>query len=262
MPTWKLTVEYAGTRFRGWQEQPGERTVAGEIRLAARGALGADIELGGAGRTDAGVHALAQVAHLRGRKKARALADALNAGLPADVHVLSAEPAPESFHARHDAVSRSYLYQVSRRRTAFLKPYVWWVRERLDLGAMRQAAALLPGMHDFAAFAEPDPEIRSTRVRVLDARIEECGPLLLLRLHASHFLWKMVRRLTGALVRLGAGDLDPSRFQDLLGSGRGSVAEWTAPPSGLFLEQVLYKGDVLRPLGPAFTLEDGTPGAF
>ncbi|MBI2922582.1 MAG: tRNA pseudouridine(38-40) synthase TruA [Planctomycetes bacterium] len=261
MSTWKLTLEYAGTRFRGWQEQPGERTVAGEIGLAARGVFREEVELGGAGRTDAGVHALAQVAHLRGRRTVRALADALNAGLPADVHVLAAEPAAATFHARRDAVSRSYLYQVSRRRNAFLKPYVWWVRERLDLEAMRRAAALLAGMHDFAAFAEPDPEIRSTRVRVLEARVEEHGSLLLLRLHASHFLWKMVRRLAGALVRLGAGDLDPARFQDLLESGRGSVAEWTAPPSGLFLEQVLYRGDVLRPLQPAIRLADGTPGA-
>jgi len=254
--TWKLTVEYAGTRYRGWQEQPGERTVAGALRDAAREVLGGQPDLGGAGRTDAGVHALAQVAHLRTRGNGRPpaeLAAALNDCLPADIHILSAEPAPERFHARHDAVARSYLYQISRRRSAFLKPFVWWVREPLDVRAMRAAASALPGAHDFAAFSEADPAVRSSRVLVEDVRLEEFGDLIVIRFFASHFLWKMVRRVTGALVRVGAGRLREGRFRELLESGEGTVAEWTAPPSGLFLEKVLYKGERLGPVFPAIS---------
>jgi tRNA pseudouridine38-40 synthase len=260
MATWKLRIEYEGTRYRGWQEQPGERTVAGELRRAAEEALGAEVELGGAGRTDAGVHALAQVAHLRSKRKPRSpagLASAINAGLPADIHVLAADPSPDRFHARHDATARSYVYQVSRRRAAFLKPFVWWVRDPLDTGAMRAAAATLPGMHDFAAFSEPDPGQKSTKVELLEARVEELGDLLLLRLAASHFLWKMVRRITGALVRVGMGDLRPAEFRKLVDSGRGSVAEWTAPPSGLFLEAVCYGDEEFPELRPAVSGGEG-----
>ncbi|MCE9584901.1 MAG: tRNA pseudouridine(38-40) synthase TruA [Planctomycetes bacterium] len=260
MPTWKLRVEYEGTRYRGWQEQPGERTVAGELRRAAEDALQAEVDLGGAGRTDAGVHALAQFAHLRSKNKHRSpsgLAAAINAGLPADIHVLAADPAPDRFHARHDATGRSYLYQVSRRRAAFLKPFVWWVRDPLDLAAMRAAATALPGMHDFAAFSEPDPGQKSTKVELLEARFEEHGDLLLLRLAASHFLWKMVRRITGALVRVGTGELRPAAFRALVESGSGTVAEWTAPPSGLFLESVLYGSGKFPPMRPAIAGGEG-----
>jgi tRNA pseudouridine38-40 synthase len=270
VPTWKLTVEYDGGRYAGWQEQPRERTVAGEIRSAARRVFGGDVEVGGAGRTDAGVHALAQVAHLRARRKGsapRRLADALNDGLPADIHVLGAESAPERWHARHDATLRSYLYQFLTRRSAFLKPYGWWVREPLDLAAMRRAAGLLVGMHDFASFAdlEEGEEDKSTRVRVFEATLAERGPVLLFRFAASHFLRKMVRRVAGALARVGTGKMQPGEISMLLASARGSVAEWTAPPSGLFLERVLYRGETLPPPAPAvfagLTPADGTPGA-
>lgn len=254
MPVWKLTLEYEGTRYAGWQEQPRERTVAGELRGAAKRVFGEAVELGGAGRTDAGVHALAQVAHLRAKKRPRTprgLAIALNDGLPSDIHVLSAEPAPDRWHARHDATLRSYIYQISRRRSAFLKPFVWWIRDGLDLGRMQQAAALLRGMHDFASFADTDDDEKSTKVRVYEARLEESGPLILFRFVASHFLRKMVRRVAGVLARVGTGAMDPGEVGMLLASARGNVAEWTAPPSGLFLERVLYGNEALPPLRPA-----------
>ena len=254
MPTYRLTIEYEGTRYHGWQEQKNARSVAGELRRAIEESGAAVRELGGSGRTDAGVHALAQVAHLRLARpvEPEPFRRAVNDRLPADVHVLSLAPAADRFHSRHDAVSRSYLYQISRRRTALAKRFVWWVKRPLDVERMAAAAALLAGRHDFRLFCERPSEQPSTLVVVESAEVATAGALILVRLAASHFLWKMVRRVVGTLVQLGAGDLDRRVFESLLAakppkSGKGLPAEWTAPPSGLFLERVLYTGD--PPLG-------------
>jgi tRNA pseudouridine38-40 synthase len=250
MPTYRLTLEYEGTRYHGWQEQKNARSVAGELRRAME-ECGAKVgELGGSGRTDAGVHALAQVAHLR---LARAVDPepfrrAVNDRLPPDISLLAFAPAADRFHSRHDAVSRSYLYQISRRRTALAKRFVWWVKRPLDERRMAAAATLLAGKHDFRLFCERPAEQPSTLVVVESAEVAVDGALILVRLSASHFLWKMVRRVVGTLVQLGAGDLDRRAFEELLAArppkaGQGLPAEWTAPPSGLFLERVLYPGD-------------------
>ncbi len=254
MPTYRLTVEYEGTRYRGWQEQKNARTVAGELRRALESVLGETVELGGAGRTDAGVHALAQVAHLRCRRalEPAALATGLERELPADIGVVALEPAAPRFHARHHARLRSYVYQIARRRTALGKRFVWWVRRPLDAAAMAAAWPAVVGRHDFVRFAERPAEPESgTLVVVERAELAESGDLIVVRIAASHFLWKMVRRLVGALVELGAGALDRAQFEALVaaepGGERLAPAEWTAPPSGLFLERVLYEGD--PPLG-------------
>jgi len=156
MPRFKLTIEYAGTRYSGWQIQKNARTVQGEIDQAARTVIGRkDFELYGSGRTDAGVHALAQVAHLdvSTNLPPETLRRRLNDELPADINILSASVVPHRFHARHHAVARRYLYQVATRRTAFAKPFVWWVKGAVDLGRVRQAADVFIGMHDFSSFA-------------------------------------------------------------------------------------------------------------
>jgi tRNA pseudouridine38-40 synthase len=256
MPTYRLTLEYEGTRYHGWQEQKNARSVTGELRRAVEEAGGGAIrELGGSGRTDAGVHALAQVAHLRlaQRIDPEPFRRAVNDRLPADVHILSLAAAGDRFHSRHDAVSRSYLYQISRRRTALAKRFVWWVKRPLDEDRMAEAAALLAGKHDFRLFCERPAEQPSTLVVVEKAEVTTDGGLILVRLSASHFLWKMVRRVVGTLVQIGAGELDRKEFEALLAaktpkSGKGLPAEWTAPPSGLFLERVSYRGD--PPIGP------------
>ena len=240
MPRFKLTIEYAGTRYSGWQIQKNARTIQGEIDRAARTVTGRkDFELYGAGRTDAGVHALAQVAHLdvSTTLPAETLRRRLNDELPADINILAATQVPHRFHARHDAVARRYLYQIARRRTAFAKAYVWWVREPIDVSKMRGAAAEFVGMRDFKAFAagdrddgdEPPP---STVVLVDRVEIVEDGALVLVAVEGSHFLWKMVRRMVGFLVEIGRGEPPPK-----------DPARHTAPPSGLFLERVYYKGD-------------------
>ncbi len=257
MPTYRLTVEYEGTRYRGWQARKNARTVGGELRKVLDAVAGDVLDFGGAGRTDAGVHALAQAAHLRLRRRIdpERLRREVNEALPSDIHLLSVAPESERFHARHAAVSRSYLYQISRRRTAFAKRYVWWVSRPLDASRMHEAATLLEGRHDFALLCEKPDDQSSTVVVVESAEVATDGSLVLVRLAASHFLWKMVRRIVGVLVRIGAGDLRPPDLEDLLrlrAPSAGSVAEWTAPPSGLFLERVLYPGDPpLPPIVPA-----------
>jgi tRNA pseudouridine38-40 synthase len=242
----KLTIEYAGTRYSGWQIQKNAKTVQGEIERAIIAATGErDFELYGSGRTDAGVHALAQVAHLdiHTAIPPETLRRRINDELPADINILLVENVRHKFHARHDAIGRTYIYQVSRRRTAFAKPYVWWVKEDLDVARMKQAAARLVGFHDFKSFSDADPRDGSTEVMLETLEIYEAGDLIVFRVDGSHFIWKLVRRLVGVIVEVGRGGLTPEEAAGLLASESGLPARLTAPASGLFLSSVRYAGD-------------------
>ena len=264
MPRYKLTIEYAGTRYSGWQIQKNAKTIQGEIDRVVRDVTGRkDFELYGSGRTDAGVHALGQVAHLDvvTNLPAETLRQRLNDGLPADINILAADPVPHRFHARHHAVARRYLYQIARRRTAFEKPFVWWVKEPLDVSRMREAIAPLVGMRDFKSFAaagdlddgEAPP---STLVLMERITIVEDGALILVGVEGSHFLWKMVRRIVGVLAEIGRGNLAPASTAQFLAGGSTAPAKLTAPPSGLFLERVYYQGDARdQPLVAATPLQ-------
>jgi len=262
MPTYRLAIEYEGTRYHGWQEQQNAKTVAGELRRAIEKVAGRVQELGGSGRTDAGVHALVQTAHLRVPVDldAERFRREVNELLPADIHLLGVRLIDNRFHARHSAVSRSYLYQISQRRTAFGKRYVWWVKRPLDVARMQRAAALLPGRHDFVRFCEHRADQTSTLVEVTSASITRFDALIVVRLEASHFLWKMVRRVVGSLVAVGGGELSLDGFRSLLAgeelpAGSGTPAEWTAPPSGLFLERIRYEGEPpLAAIAPAIAV--------
>jgi tRNA pseudouridine38-40 synthase len=245
---WKLIVEYDGSRYSGWAEQTNARTVMGELRKAAEIFLGARIEIVGSGRTDAGVHAAAQVAHIKADVKRRIAPEQfiriVNDELPYDIAVLSLEEAPPNFHARHDAIARRYVYQVSTRKDAFSKKFVWWVKETLDVDAMSRAASLAAGRHNFVRFRAKDDARpnESTIVEVHSSEIVRQDALILYRIEGSHFLWRMVRRLTGCIVKVGLGELTVEQFEQLL-ANRGpahDVAAWTAPASGLFLEAVTY----------------------
>src|SRR3954468_6260182 len=189
----KLTIEYAGTRYSGWQIQKNARTVQGEIDRAARTVTGRkDFELYGSGRTDAGVHAIGQVAHLdvATNLPPEMLRRRLNDELPADINILLAAVVPHRFHARHDAVARRYVYQLSTRRTAFAKPFVWWVKEDLDVKRMQLAAAAFVGLHDFGAFsARDDKEDADRSSRVLLERLDGAadGSTILIGGAGSHF---------------------------------------------------------------------------
>lgn len=248
MPTYKLTIEYEGTRYSGWQAQGNtQKTVQGHLIRAASQVLG-EIDIGGAGRTDAGVHAAAQVAHLRARKAIDPLqlVRKVNDLLPHDIHILRAERASDKFHARHDAVSRVYLYQISTRRSAFAKPFVWWIKDTLDFDAMQRAASSLAGRHDFTAFTDKRLAADESRIVVVErAELGRADDLILFRIEASHYLWKMVRKIVSYLAEVGRGTVRG----DLL--AQKEAWQPTAPPSGLFLERILYPRETFdRPLEP------------
>jgi tRNA pseudouridine38-40 synthase len=260
MPTYKLTIEYEGTRYSGWQEQGNTaRTVQGNLIRAATQVLSAGADVGGAGRTDAGVHAAGQVAHLRSARAIppELLSRKINDLLPHDIHIVGAEQVADGFHARHDALSRVYLYQISTRRSAFAKPFIWWIKDRLDLAHMSEAASAIAGRHDFTAFSDKRMKAEDSRIVVVE-RIEVgvAGDLILVRFAASHYVWKMVRKIVAALVEVGRGNWSPADFIARLEPG-APISELTAPPSGLFLEAVTYPGEVfdvpLQPLIPVTT---------
>lgn len=248
MQTWKLEIEYEGTRYRGWQVQPHERTIQGELLKAAEDIFQTQVQIGGAGRTDAGVHAFQQVAHMRIREtqrdyKPNQLLFALNDRLPHDINVLRVLNHSNKFHARHDAVARQYLYQISTRRTAFAKNHVWWVKDRLNLKAMEGATNLIVGKHNFRSFCEIEDEKDSTIVTVNSTQFLTRGTMIYFRINASHFLWKMVRRLVGTIVEVGRGKFSVPDFENFLQTSDNDLAKYTAPPSGLFLEKIFYNKD-------------------
>jgi len=254
---YKIILEYDGTNYSGWQAQKNARSIQGVLIDAAQKFLDLPVEIQGAGRTDAGVHALGQAAHLEcGRKlHCETLRIGLNDLLPAGINILSLENAPPRFHARHSAVSRSYLYLIAARRTAFGKKYVWWVKDKLQIGRMRQALAVFEGFHDFASFADKRMDKdTSTKVDVEDVALAEFDNMIALRLVGSHFLWKMVRRIVGMTVEAGRGNVTAGDLERMLHDYSDVPARYTAPPSGLFLEKVLYEGDQLAEIQPPIHL--------
>lgn len=249
MPTWRLDLEYDGASYRGWQTQHNAKTIQGEIEKAVRALFESKFEVYGSGRTDAGVHAVGQVAHLRVNELRTKVSPQqihfeLNDLLPHNINLLRVTKASDKFHARHDAVARYYVYQISTRRTAFGKNFVWWIKDRLNVEAMAEAALLVVGRQNFYSFTEVDKEKKvSTIVKVERAEIFTDGDLICFRIGAGHFLWKMVRRLVGMLVEVGRGKCSVQEFGDLINARTNVPAEFTAPPSGLFLEKVLFRGD-------------------
>ncbi len=238
----RLLIEYEGTRYSGWQIQKEQRTVMGEVLAAIGATLGESPKIIGAGRTDQGVHAEGQVANFLTRSPLPApeLSERLNGALPADINILSAEEVPLAFHARHDAVARRYRYQIASRRSAFFKRLIWWVRQPLRLDLMETAAGALPGRHDFTSFSDRAAEISEPRVRVFSAGFRRGDFLTSFTIEADHFLPRMVRRVVGVLVQVGLERLPPEAVTRFLTETVEDPAQWTAPPSGLFLERVVY----------------------
>lgn len=238
----RLLLEYEGTRYAGWQVQKNQRTVMGDILEAIGTSFREEPRLMGAGRTDQGVHAEGQVANFftRSTLPAPSIADALNEALPADINILRADEVPLSFHARHDALARRYRYQIAQRRSAFFKRLIWWVKKPLFLDRMESAAKPLVGRHDFSSFADRTNPIAEPRVRVFSAAFRRSDFLLSFTIEADHFLPRMVRRVVGVLVQIGLGVIPPEAVERYLREIVEDPAQWTAPPSGLFLEKVLY----------------------
>ncbi len=240
----KLLIEYDGTRYAGWQLQKNERTIQGELLQAAIKAFKTEaVEIYGAGRTDAGVHARGQVAHLEAPTTHPPLTiqQWFNDKLPPDIHVVKVEKAASpKFHARHDAKLRTYVYQISKRRDAFSKRHVWWVKDPLAVEKMREAARLFVGFRDFSSFGDADPNEKSTLVDLRECSIRETEDRIFITIAGSHFRWKMVRRMVGALVEVGRGKLAVEAIKDAMAAKTTDLKKFTAPPSGLFLEKVDY----------------------
>jgi tRNA pseudouridine38-40 synthase len=246
MSRFRLLIEYEGSRYHGWQQNTGVKTVQGEMLKACQQIFNTKkIELYGAGRTDAGVHALGQVAHLDvpTQMHAETMIGRLNDILPYDIHVLTLEKCDAGFHARYNAVARSYVYIISRRRSAFGKRYTWWVKEDLSVDIMQEASAVFRGFHDFSSFGATTAEEKSTLADIGHLKVSESGNLIVIHILGSHFLWMMVRRITGVLVHAGKGKLTLKEIRGFMDHYSERPSQLAAPPSGLYLQRVYYPGE-------------------
>ena len=242
--TFKLVLQYDGTEYVGWQRQARGESVQGLVEAALARIEAKPVTLHGAGRTDAGVHALAQTASVRldTLLDPATLGRALNANLPPAIRVTSVELARNEFHARFDARSKSYEYRIRNGPIVppFERLYVWHVVQPLDVDAMQRAAAPLVGTHDFAAFQGTDSEVHTTIRRVLTAGWRPAAGLLTFEISGEGFLRHMVRRIVGTLVEIGSGRRPEHEIARLLASGPVQDVARTAPACGLFLVRVEY----------------------
>jgi len=261
MACFKLTLAYDGTEFHGWQRQPEQRTVQGELERAWLEITGETARVAGASRTDAGVHAGGQVASVESATQLSpdALLSGLNAKLPDDAAVRRVELAPDGFHATHDSRRKRYRYSFynDHRRPVFTRRHAWHVPSRLDVAAMHRAAKGLIGKHDFASFQSVGSKRESTVRTIFDAEVQsragrgrggdadhgaddETAALIDFEVEGDGFLYNMVRALAGTLVEIGRGHRDDKWIAEVIAARDRSVAGQTAPPHGLTLLWVAY----------------------
>jgi tRNA pseudouridine38-40 synthase len=252
MACFKLTLAYDGAAFSGWQRQPDQRTVQGELERAWRDITGEEVRIVGASRTDAGVHAAGQVASVESSTALApdVLLGGLNAKLPVDVAVRSVEPAPDGFHATHGARKKRYRYLIhnDRRRPIFARGYAWHVPTALDVAAMNAGAQNLVGTHDFASFQSVGSERESTVRTIFAASVgtlatptfEESAALVSVEVEGDGFLYNMVRSIAGTLVEVGRGRRPSEWVAEVVAARDRAAAGQTAPPQGLTLLWVAY----------------------
>lgn len=245
MANFKLIIEYDGTAYQGWQVQKNAATIQGEIENALKIMTGKDITLTGSGRTDSGVHALGQCAnfHCETRLSPQVFQKGLNSLLNKDIVIKDCQYADENFHARYDVKSKTYQYRILNRAVpaAVGRQYAWFIRNKLDINAMRSAAKHLEGTHDFKAF-EGAGSPRSHTVRSVfrsDISEHDAG-YVIFEIEANGFLKFMVRNIVGTLAETGIGKISPEDFRQILLSKDRKLAGATAPPQGLFLMNVTY----------------------
>ncbi|MDO4868964.1 MAG: tRNA pseudouridine(38-40) synthase TruA [Bacillota bacterium] len=251
-----LTIAYDGSAFHGWQKQPDEFTVQGHLERVMTGLFKREILLNGTSRTDAGVHALDQKAsfvsdvNIPTDRLARVINNALCGGekgsfAKAPVRILDAREMPEDFHARFSCKGKKYIYKIKDESDelsmVFDRNYVYHVRERLDTEAMKTAAALLKGTHDFKSFEASGGNPRTTTVRtIFDADITGKDGEMELHISGDGFLYNMVRIITGTLIEIGQGKRSPQEMEKIIAAADRQAAGFTAPPYGLYLAEVYY----------------------
>jgi tRNA pseudouridine38-40 synthase len=241
----RLLLEYDGTRYHGWQRQKNADSIQQVLEEALQRLTGAPVKLMGSGRTDAGVHALGQVANFRTNSAipVKAFHEGLNSMLPYDIAVLEAQEVSPEFHARKSALSKTYEYRILNRpnRSPLHHHYGWWLSHKLDLAAMTAAALALPGEHDFSAFRASGSGNRNPVRRIFSAGWQtHPGGWLRFTITGNGFLRGMVRSLVGTMVEIGKGKAEPALMIELLRSGERRLAGPTAPGQGLYLVRVEY----------------------
>lgn len=251
----KLHIQYEGTHYNGWQVQPGGQTIQGILQECIFRLTGERVKVTAAGRTDAGVHAIEQVATFKtlSRHSVDVFKRALNAMLPEDIRIMKVEKVEEGFHARYSAIKKRYVYMIANNEDlpVFLRRYVWWIRIPLDLNSMITASKFLIGTHDFSSFRGSGCGAKSTIRTIYSINIEKMprvpfiftefeGNFINVTIEAEAFLRHMVRNIVGTLVEVGRGKLNPEFVKDILTAKNRKFAGPTAPSQGLFLERVIY----------------------
>ncbi len=238
MPNYLLRISFVGTRYSGWQVQPGVPTVQGEIQRALGTMFGEEVKVVGCCRTDAGVHAKDYVANFKTERYIEEIKvlRGLSSLLPRDIGVSEVRVVPDSFHARYSPKGKEYVYRIwnAEWRDPFIYPFSWHLPGRIDTNAMKEAVGILRGKHDFSGFAKLEDEKNTVIDLEIDLKAE--NHLIEIRFRATHFLRYMVRRLAGSIVWVGQGRLKPSDLQEFLS---GKHFPYTAPSQGLTLERVI-----------------------
>jgi tRNA pseudouridine38-40 synthase len=238
----RLGIEYEGTDYCGWQFQRGQRSIQGEIERALFIALKEKISVIAAGRTDSGVHARGQIAHFDSIKEfdRGKLERSLNGILPRDIRVSEIVQTNASFHARYSARQREYCYYITRKPSALLRQFSWFISVPLDINRMQQGAGELLGTQNFKSFSRTDTEVKNFKCTVAEAGWLEQGELLLFTIKADRFLYGMVRAIVGTLIEIGKGKRDHSDIQKILKAESRQQAGQAAPARGLILEKIYY----------------------
>ena len=242
----RLTLEYDGTDFKGWQIQPDQRTVQGELQARLEQLYGVSISVTASGRTDAGVHALGQVVNFTPSRDISLdrLQHALNGMLPPDVAVKSADYVGLDFHARFDAQRRHYFYRIRYNKQPIGRHYAWYIRGELDLDVIKRASKVLIGRHDFTSFCVAADEKENRVCQVYTCDWQQQGDELTFHISGDRFLRAMVRSIVGTLVEMGRGARPAESMHDILGARNRQSAGESAPAQGLFLERVIYDDEL------------------
>lgn len=244
MKNFRIEIEYIGTNYNGWQKQPGFPTVQQIIEDAVFSVTKNRVVIYGSGRTDSGVHALAQVANFKteSRLTTQQMQKALNSVLPDDITISKVKEVRLKFHSQYDSLSKVYVYKILNRDypSAHLMNSTWLVKQPLDLEQMEKASKHLLGTHDFSVFAHEGLSVKTTERTILKTKLRKRSGIIEFEIEGSGFLKRMVRLITGTLVHVGKGNITPSDFKEILHSGIKNKYVTSAPAKGLILKKVKY----------------------